>query len=89
MDTVYGPRTLEAAWKRGAANRGAAGVARVSGQRFARQAPRYLAELGQELQEGSYRPELVRRVHIVFLNEMFRVSAVHASTSSARTENPE
>ncbi len=25
---------------------------------------------------------------IVFLNEMFRLSAVHASTSSARTENP-
>jgi len=38
MDTVYAPCTLEAAWKRVAANRGAAGVDRVSVQRLARQA---------------------------------------------------
>jgi RNA-directed DNA polymerase len=64
MDKVYAPRTLEAAWKRVAANRGAAGVDRVSVQRFARQARRYLAELEQELRDGSYRPAPVRRVHI-------------------------
>jgi len=64
MDTVYAPCTLEAAWKRVAANRGAAGVDRVSVQRFARQAQRYLAELAQELRDGSYRPDPVRRVYI-------------------------
>src|SRR4051794_22185795 len=64
MDKVYALRTLEAAWKRVAANRGAAGVDRVSVQRFARQAPRHLAELRQELRDGSYRPEPVRRVYI-------------------------
>ena len=42
----------------------AAGVDRVSVQRFARQARRYLAELEQELRDGSYRPAPVRRVHI-------------------------
>jgi RNA-directed DNA polymerase len=64
MDKVYAPRTLEAAWKRVAANKGAAGVDRVSVQRFARHAQRYLAELARELRDGSYRPEPVRRVHI-------------------------
>jgi RNA-directed DNA polymerase len=64
MDKVYAPGTREAAWKRGAANRGAAGVDRVSVQRFARQAPRYLAEVGQELRDGSYRPGPARRVYI-------------------------
>ena len=64
MDKVYAPRTLAAAWKRVAANRGAAGVDDVSVQRFARQAPRYLAELAQELRDGTYQPEPVRRVYI-------------------------
>ena len=64
MDKVSALRTLEAAWKRVAANRGAAGVDRVSVQRFARQSPRYLAELAQELRDGRYRPEPVRRVYI-------------------------
>lgn len=64
MDKVYAPRTLEAAWKRVAANKGAAGVDRVSVQRFARHAQRYLAELAEELRDGSYRPAPVRRVHI-------------------------
>jgi RNA-directed DNA polymerase len=63
-DKVYAVRTLEAAWKRVAVNRGAAGVDRVSVQRFARQAARYLAEVAQELRDGSYRPEPVRRGYI-------------------------
>ncbi len=58
MDKVYAPCTLEAAWKRVAANRGAAGVDRVSVQRFARQAQRYLAELAQELGTGVTGPTL-------------------------------
>lgn len=64
MDKVYARRTLEAAWKRVAANRGAAGVDGVSVERFkAREGP-YLEELEAALREGRYRPEPVRRMHI-------------------------
>ena len=53
MDKVYAPRTLWAAWKRVARNRGAAGVDRVSITRFEANAARYLQELEVALHEGS------------------------------------
>jgi RNA-directed DNA polymerase len=53
MDKVTAPPTLEAAWKRVAANKGAAGVDRISIARFKARAPHYLAELVQELRRGS------------------------------------
>ena len=46
------------------ANRGAAGIDRMSIERFEAQAERYLAELAEALREGSYQPQPVRRVHI-------------------------
>ena len=64
IDKVHTPRTLEAAWQRVASNRGAAGVDRVSIQRFKANETRYLRELRESLLSGSYRPEPVRRVHI-------------------------
>ena len=64
IDKVYAARTLEVAWKRVAKNRGAAGVDRVSVERFKANERRLLVELGAELREGRYRPEPVRRVHI-------------------------
>ena len=64
MDKVYAPRTLWAAWKRVAANRGAAGVDRVSVKRFEAKAACYLRELETALRDGSYRPAPVRRTHI-------------------------
>ena len=64
MDKVYAPRTLGVAWKRVAANRGAAGVDRVSIKRFEAKAARYLKELEEALRNGSYQPAPVRRVHI-------------------------
>jgi RNA-directed DNA polymerase len=64
IDKVYALRTLEAAWKKVAKNRGAAGVDRVSIERFKANEDRLLAELEVELREGRYRPEPVRRVHI-------------------------
>ena len=64
MDKVYARRTLEAAWKRVAANRGAAGVDRVSVERFKAREGHYLEELEAALREGRYRPDPVRRVHI-------------------------
>src|SRR4029450_8780575 len=45
MDTVTAPRTLAAAWKRVAANKGAAGVDGISIARCKARASHYLAEL--------------------------------------------
>ena len=64
MDKVAAPRTLEAAWKRVAANKGAAGVDGISIARFKARAAHYLAELERELRQGSYQPLPARRVHI-------------------------
>jgi len=44
MDKVASPHTFAAAWKRVAANKGAAGVDGISIARFQARAPHYLAE---------------------------------------------
>lgn len=64
IDKVYRPATLRSAWQQVLVNRGAAGVDRVSVERFAGHLDRYLGELGQELESGRYRPLPVRRVEI-------------------------
>ena len=64
IDKVNAPQPLWAAWQRVAANQGAAGIDRMSIERFEANAERYLAELAGALQEGSYQPDPVRRVHI-------------------------
>ena len=64
MDKVAALRTLQAAWKRVQANAGSHGADGMSVRSFAANAERYLAELGQALRDGSYRPEPVRRVEI-------------------------
>ena len=64
MDKVYAPATLEAAWAKVRANRGAAGVDGVSIERFAARSELYLAELATALREGTYRPQPVKRVDI-------------------------
>lgn len=64
MDKVYAERTLRAAWRRVARNRGSHGVDGVSVERFAARAEEYLRELSAELENGSYRAEAVRRVSI-------------------------
>jgi RNA-directed DNA polymerase len=64
MDKVCAPRTLEAAWKRVAANKGAAGVDGISIARFKARASHYLMERERELREGRYQPLPARRVHI-------------------------
>ena len=61
MDKVYAPATLLVAWQNVQANRGAAGVDGMSVGRFARQADRYLQELGHDLRQGTYRPAAVKR----------------------------
>jgi RNA-directed DNA polymerase len=64
IDKVYRLETLELGWARVEKNAGAAGVDRMSVERFAQGRDRYLAELAQALRDGSYRPQPVRRVYI-------------------------
>jgi RNA-directed DNA polymerase len=64
IDKVYRLDTLELGWVQVEKNAGAAGVDRMSVARFAQARDRYLAELAQALQDGSYRPQPVRRVYI-------------------------
>lgn len=64
MDKVYRKETLRQGWEAVRRNRGAAGVDRMSVERFEGQSERYLEELREALQAGSYRPDAVRRVEI-------------------------
>lgn len=64
VDKVTRPSTLDAAWQRVARNQGAAGVDGQSTERFAMHAERYLRELRSSLEDGSYRPQPVKRVEI-------------------------
>ena len=64
IDKVYDRRTLKAAWKRVASNKGAAGVDRISIKRFRSKVQCYLEELERDLREGTYRPHPVKRVNI-------------------------
>jgi RNA-directed DNA polymerase len=64
IDKVTAPATLEVAWQKVRANRGAAGVDGQSVERFEVQAELYLSELAAGLRDGSYRPQPVRRVEI-------------------------
>lgn len=64
MDKVNAPDTLDAAWGKVWANKGAAGVDGQSIGRFEARAQLYLTELSTALREGSYRPQPIRRVEI-------------------------
>jgi RNA-directed DNA polymerase len=64
VDKAIRPATLEAAWRKVERNKGAAGVDGQGIERFAAGAERYLAELHENLKNGSYRPSPVKRVDI-------------------------
>src|ERR1700722_597581 len=64
IDKVWHPNTLMLAWTQVERNAGAAGVDRVSVERYAQARDYYLAELASTLRDGSYRPQPVRRVYI-------------------------
>lgn len=64
IDKIYRPTTLDAAWAKVARNKGSAGVDGQSTARFAVQAARYLSELQEQLESGTYRPAPVKRVEI-------------------------
>lgn len=64
IDKVWAAATLELAWTKVLANRGAAGVDGQSLEKFAARSEIYLSELSTALKDGSYRPQPVRRVDI-------------------------
>lgn len=64
MDKVYAPNTLQIAWQRVKSNQGAAGIDRVSIERFEGQREHYLQELHEQLKNGTYQPQAVKRVNI-------------------------
>ena len=64
IDKVYDPKTLMAAWKKVASNKGAAGVDKISIKRFRLNAQVYVTELESGLRDGTFEPSAVKRVHI-------------------------
>ena len=64
IDKVSRLETLGLGWIQVERNAGAAGVDRMSVERFAQGRDCYLAELAGALRDGSYRPQPVRRVYI-------------------------
>lgn len=64
IDKVYSPKNLEAAYVKVAKNKGAAGVDRVSVQKFTERKLQELNALSRQLREGLYQPKDIRRVYI-------------------------
>lgn len=64
IDKVYSKKTLWLAWLHVMENKGAAGVDRVSVERFQSKASTYLEELHLELKGELYKPMAVKRVYI-------------------------
>ena len=64
IDKVYALPNLHRAWKKVRANRGAAGVDRMTIRRFAEQDEERIQTLHVDLKNKTYRPQAVRRVNI-------------------------
>jgi RNA-directed DNA polymerase len=64
IDKVYADRTLERAWVKVRSNAGGSGVDRVTVERFAKDCPRGLLDLKEQLRQASYQPLPVKRVWI-------------------------
>lgn len=64
MDKVLAPDTLDVAWMKVAANKGASGVDGQSIKAFEARAQLYLTELSTALRNGTYQPQPIRRVEI-------------------------
>jgi RNA-directed DNA polymerase len=64
MDKVYAMSNLEAACKRVVSNKGSAGVDYVTVQMYEKDRDANLQRLHEQLRDGTYRPQQVRRVYI-------------------------
>lgn len=64
IDKVYADRTLGLAWEKVASNAGGSGVDNITVGRFAKDCPRGLLDLKEQLRKATYQPLPVRRVWI-------------------------
>ena len=64
IDKVFSRGNLEAATAKVVGNRGAAGVDHVTVEQFALHASENLENLGEQLRQGTYQPQSIRRVYI-------------------------
>ena len=64
IDKVYADRTLEQAWGKVQSNAGGSGVDRITIERFAKDCPRGLLDLKEQLRTTRYQPLPVKRVWI-------------------------
>lgn len=64
IDKVYRKSTLEAAWRKVRANKGAGGIDNITIDKFESEQGKYLKELELELKAETYRPKAVKRVYI-------------------------
>jgi len=64
IDKVYSQANLAAATAKVAANKGAAGVDHVTVEQFCLDAADNLGKLGEQLRQGTYQPQVIRRVFI-------------------------
>jgi RNA-directed DNA polymerase len=64
IDKVYSAANLAAATAKVAVNKGAAGVDHVTVEQFCLDAAEGLRRLGEQLRQGTYRPQAIRRVYI-------------------------
>ena len=66
-DKTYAPANLTSAFKKVMKNGGSAGVDRQTVEHFARHAPEELSRLAEQMRQGTYRPQPVRRAWIAKL----------------------
>ena len=64
MDKVYQPANLDSAFREVAANKGAPGVDHITIEDFTAGLTRNVSKLEQQLREGTYRPQAIKRVQI-------------------------
>ena len=64
MDKVYQPGNLFSAYREVAANQGAPGVDQITIEDFGAHLAKNVEQLEQQLRDGNYRPQAIKRVHI-------------------------
>lgn len=64
MDKVYRPANLLSAYREVAANKGAPGIDNITIEDFTTGLTRNVTKLEQQLRDGTYRPQGIKRVHI-------------------------
>jgi RNA-directed DNA polymerase len=64
IDKVYGAANLDSAWYAVKRNKGAAGIDRITIERYEQKRCNYLLELGMAIHDDTYNPQAIRRVYI-------------------------